>query len=106
MSKSLPTCYAVYYRKMSEKARDLGYGLALHGSLLRDADMIAVPWNDRAASPEELAQAMVEVTGGYLETVITQKPHGRIGRVIQLGSGTYIDLGIMPRQAPGEKGDE
>jgi len=86
---------------MSERARELGYGLALHGSLLRDADMIAVPWNERAVSPEELAAAMVEVTGGYLEPRVTEKPHGRIARVIQLGAHQYIDLSIMPRVGGG-----
>ena len=61
MSKTLPTCYAVYYRKMADRARDLGYAVTLHGSLLRDADMVAIPWTDKAVDPNELAEAMLEV---------------------------------------------
>ena len=97
MSKTLPTCYAVYYRKMADRARDLGYAVTLHGSLLRDADMVAIPWTDKAVDPNELAEAMLEVVGGYLEPLPGRKPHGRIARTIQLGAGHYIDLSIMPR---------
>lgn len=97
MSRSLPVCFAVYYRKMADRARDLGYALTLHGSLLRDADMVAIPWTASAVDPSVLAEELVTVTGGYLETVTVDKPHGRIARTIQLGAGHYIDLSIMPR---------
>ena len=97
MSKALPVCYAVYYRKMADKARDLGYALTLHGSLLRDADMVAIPWSESAVDPETLLSQLVEVTGGYPQETPTEKPHGRKAWVIQLGAHNYIDLSVMPR---------
>lgn len=92
---------------LREKARELGYALAVHGSLKRDIDLIACPWTDDAVAPPVLAEALREVTGGYwswsmkgadftLAGCPGNKPHGRLGWVINLGGGPYIDLSVMP----------
>jgi hypothetical protein len=36
--------YALLYPHLVELVRPLGYALALHGSMNRDFDMVAVPW--------------------------------------------------------------
>ena len=37
------------------RARHMGYAIAVHGSMARDLDLIAVPWVDRPADPHGLA---------------------------------------------------
>ncbi len=94
---------------MAQKARELGYALALHGSLVRDLDLIAVPWTEDAVSAAELVAAMIEACGGFTINDETAdpydytrrnpqpKPHGRRSWKIFLGGSPYIDLSVMPR---------
>jgi len=101
------------------KARELGYALAVHGTLKRDIDLIACPWIEEAAAPDALAQALyelcVELSDGscilrdldpwHLAGCPGHKPHGRLCWTIHFGGGPYIDLAVMPRiiVAPVEK---
>lgn len=88
-------------------AREYGYTLAVHGSLARDIDMVAVPWTEQAADPERLltdlrgaavgifGRARFDPTEGW-----TEKPHGRIARSIHVyceGHFFYFDISVMPR---------
>lgn len=88
-------------------ARRCGYALAVHGSEMRDFDVIAAPWVVEAVPPAELAEAMRESIGGFfLEGVVdgrdfsapAQRPHGRQAWSIRLGGrgDRYIDLSVMP----------
>lgn len=83
-------------------ARERGYAIAVHGSLARDFDFVAVPWTEDACSAEELVEAVVQLTGGFVnehdeDPFPRRKPHGRLAWSIHLGGGPYIDLSIMPR---------
>lgn len=90
---------------LREVARQLGYALAVHGTLKRDIDLIACPWTSHAVSARALAKAIQhkarEIVGcaessrsesrssnpkyfrdglsGFAPTVglIQAKPHGR-----------------------------
>lgn len=94
-------------------ARELGYAIAVHGSLSRDIDLVAVPWTQTAACAQDLAARVFEVArerngdvGFFAKDdmpsleVLTgeKKPHGRRAWSFHLG-GTYIDLSVMPRHA-------
>jgi hypothetical protein len=101
--------YASALGTIKEAARELGYAIAVHGSLIRDLDLVAIPWVDNAESPEMLVAALREVTGGIViedpkayATDYTRHsphplPHGRLGYALHLGGGPYIDLSVMPR---------
>lgn len=86
---------------MREAAFKLGYCLALHGSVRRDLDIIAIPWTEEAASASDLVSAMLEAVQGYCTPHADEpyrKPHGRLVWCIHLGhGGNYIDFGVMPR---------
>lgn len=76
-------------------AREVGYGLGVHGSLERDLDLIAIPWVETAASPQELAD---HIAKGMNARVITAsaKPAGRWACNIQIdGWFKIIDLSVM-----------
>jgi hypothetical protein len=80
-------------------AREHGYALAVHGSLQRDMDLVAVPWTDRAADPEILLLAIEQ---HYAVQRAPQppaaKPHGRVAYSLIVGFGNcVIDLSFMPR---------
>lgn len=86
-------------------ARAHGYALAVHGSLARDIDVVAIPWTAEAVEAEALVAALaaeVERVNGHVyfrgrDPNPTEKPHGRRAWSIHLGGGPYIDLSVMPR---------
>jgi hypothetical protein len=85
------------YPKLAEIAKQHGYALALHGSLQRDLDLIAIPWTAEAVSPTELMSAILaafDLEPTHKEPEL--KPHGRLAWSIPLWWGAYIDLSVMP----------
>ena len=76
----------------------------MHGSLLRDVDLLAAPWTPQAKPARLLKEAIAKLCqalnggkGVYWSNRATRKPHGRVAYVIHFGE-TYIDLSIMPRR--------
>lgn len=100
---SLPNLFAVMLPKLRVAAFKLGYTLALHGSMARDFDLIAVPWIEKAADAEAVAEAILLACDGYVVEQRegrdpTLKPHGRKAWSIHLAGHWYIDLSVMPKQ--------
>lgn len=101
--------FALILPLIRETARKLGYAIALHGSMRRDLDLIAVPWVDDAVAPEVLVQMLIQELGGKCpdmhkfkegDTVGMPmvKPHGRHAYSIQLNDyACWIDLSITSR---------
>lgn len=95
--------YVVYYGILKKVAKKHGYALAVHGTVSRDLDLIAIPWTDKATSTKELINAFVKKLGavGIKRTSgkdkPTKKPHGRIAYSIHIGGGGYIDISVMPK---------
>lgn len=80
---------------MREVARDMGYVIAIHGSVQRDIDLVAIPWTENAADHMELFGAIVARIGGIPDWKGWRtRPHGRMVRAIDM-NGTYVDLSIM-----------
>lgn len=84
-----------------EAARARGYAVAVHGSLKRDIDLIAVPWTNEACSPREVAEsiraAVADVTGAcsFLGEV-GEKPHRRYAyTLVHSGFAGEIDLSVI-----------
>lgn len=105
---ALACVYALILPKLQAVAHEHGYALAVHGSLMRDLDLIAAPWTDDATDHETLALALCAAVGGKIYGAMhdgktakvdfnpVQRPHGRKGWVIHIG-GPYLDVSIMPR---------
>lgn len=92
-------------------ARQHGYALAVHGSLARDIDLVAVPWIESAKDPEALLEnlrgAAMGIFGAARLTEWSEKPHGRRAQSIHVhcdGHFFYFDVSVMPRQ-PAEDAD-
>lgn len=97
--------YVMAYTQLDRIACRYGYALALHGSMTRDLDLIAVPWTQDAEPPDELLQAIkdfiLDRTGtkiAYQLPMPVKKPHGRLAYSFPIGyDGHYLDVSIMPR---------
>lgn len=85
---------------LREVARSCGYAIAVHGSLARDIDLVAIPWRDMEMSPEHLVGDLVRVVeavfGSANVTAPEPKPHGRKAWSIHFCGAHYIDLSVMP----------
>lgn len=99
--KWMPCMYFTLYGILIEIARKHGYALAVHGSLTRDMDLIAVPWIEHVSSHLELLAEIYEsvginkVDGTLPYSSIEIRPHGRIAYTIPTGGGGYVDISIM-----------
>jgi hypothetical protein len=98
-----PAALVLIYRLLLPVARRHGYALALHGSLARDLDVVAVPWVEDAAPAAILVEALRETIDGFIvsdprapEKNPALKPHGRMGWAIHLMEGGYVDLSVIP----------
>lgn len=88
-----------------EAARFQGYAIAVHGSLKRDIDLIAVAWTEAACAPDELVRVVMGAIGGVLGNCLRlgdpkMKPHGRIAyTLVHPGFAGEIDLSVIPPSA-------
>lgn len=85
-------------------ARNQGYAVAVHGSLNRDIDLIAVPWREGAMNADSLVEVICGAVTGAVGSCMkhaewVEKPHGRRARTLLVYVGEnhmQIDLSVMP----------
>lgn len=103
-----PSMYAHRVHELQTICRANGYALALHGSMQRDLDAIAVPWTDKAVPAETLVERICEGMGLRLDLdpvrQVDDKPHGRRVWTLMLMDWGFVDLSVMPllREHTGE----
>lgn len=108
------TAYALLIPSLMSAGREVGYAIAVHGSMDRDLDLVAVPWIDGAVSAERLIMHLMAKVDGRLRngarkkedsddwetahaSVPAEKPHGRRAWSIFVGrDGLYLDISVMP----------
>lgn len=93
---------------MRRAAKEAGYSLAVHGSLNRDIDLVAVPWSEYTVwTPDALVTALCGAARGVTGRCNsrddwTDKPHGRRARLLMVWCGentATLDLSVMPEIA-------
>jgi hypothetical protein len=82
--------------------QDVGYTVAVHGSLNYDLDLVACPWTEDAVDHDTLIKTICDFIGGACSDPGSDKPHGRRAYIITFGGGPHIDLSVMPRHLPQE----
>lgn len=74
-----------------------GYALAVHGSLARDFDIIAVPWRSVVSTEKAVLR---DVESEYAVRIIGKgslKEHGRVAYTLSVGFGQCaVDLSFFP----------
>lgn len=99
--RGFPALYAHVYPIIVDVGREHGYAVALHGSLARDLDVLAVPWveepKDQRTFAEAVTRALEAVAGDDLMLLgpFTGKPHGRVVWTIALYGGAFVDLSVV-----------
>jgi hypothetical protein len=90
-----PSLYSFYFTVIKEIGLKYGYNIVLHGSMNRDLDLIAIPWEETIGDKEQMINDISEAIGG---NILMQnrsvnnidgdrfgtKPHGRITYIINL----------------------
>lgn len=96
--------YAFIYHGLAEVARSHGYALSIHGSMLDDLDLVAIPWVEDAVKPFELYMAIrnhCEVCLNHSEENKHLgpeiKPHGRMAWKLFMDGGSSVDLSVMQK---------
>lgn len=104
--------YVALYPMLLQIAKDHGYTLAVHGSLHRDFDLIAVPWIESASDAVTLMRAIRLKTRTvtqhenadrkwHKDCNPTEKPHGRVAYSLHVTNDGmyrgYLDISVMPR---------
>ncbi len=105
--------YAGLLPRLREKAYQLGWALGVHGSLVTDLDLIAVPWIDAASDARTMVEALASVCEDTSVPAVidattwmavrdpSPKPHGRMAWTISFGGRTYIDLSVVDQRELG-----
>lgn len=110
--KVKPQFYANCFEQLKTIALQFGYNLVIHGSMDRDMDLIAIPWNPQVKPYADMLEAMVHYLGGHimpeseeLRKDFADRHHGRMNFIINLNRGGaqtnhqdpqwYLDISIM-----------
>ena len=89
--------YAALYKDFAELARKHGYALAIHGSLQRDFDVIAIPWVENPSEPINVIKELCSTFAVESVSGPCSKLHGRIAWTIAIGFGeSVLDFSFMP----------
>jgi hypothetical protein len=92
-----PVYAAALYPGLAKICQRHGYALAVHGSLARDLDLVAVPWATVVSTPEAVLEA---ITATYSVSRCgdgDSRPHGRTAYMISVGFGECaLDISFMP----------
>lgn len=92
-----PVYAGALYPDLARIFLDSGYALAIHGSLQRDVDLVAIPWIEK---PESIENILKEIVSKFAIKTIDEpenKQHGRIAYTLSIGFGDCaIDLSFMP----------
>lgn len=80
-------------------AAECGWAIAIHGSLVHDLDLMAMPWVENHTTADELAQRFTDINEPnwrrpYEKSKPGDKPNGRIVYTIFMGD-TYIDMNVI-----------
>jgi hypothetical protein len=93
---SFAPVYAFLYPNLATIARKHGYALAIHGSLQRDMDVIAIPW---IAEPSESIDVVTEICDSFCFKQIGLPDityHGRMRYTLSIYGEAFVDLSFMP----------
>lgn len=88
--------YCALYPKLAELARSHGYALAIHGTMDRDFDLVAIPWRAVVSDHKCLLADIVERFAINVIGEPDRRPHGRIAYTLSIAFGQCaIDLSFL-----------
>ena len=95
-----PVYAAALYPELATIFRSHGYALAVHGSLQRDLDLIAIPWVESPSEPQVVIDEITTTFAIRVVGTVAEKFHGRRAWTVSVGHGECaIDLSFMPEHS-------
>ena len=107
-----PNFYSYCFEELKIIAKRNGYNLVVHGSMNRDLDLIAIPWEDHISDVDDMIKEFAEYLDAEIMPLSEDQrkcfPHGRESRVLNMmrsftpfGNFTedkqyYLDISIIP----------
>ena len=80
---------------------ECGWAIGVHGSVVHDLDLMAMPWQEEHTTADELARRLTDTNEPkfrrpYEKSKPGDKPNGRIVYTVFMGN-TYIDLNVIEK---------
>ena len=99
--KWMPIMYVNYFGLLQQIAVSHGYALCVHGSVVRDFDLIFVPFDVIVSPHEKVLKDIKQKIGNDKSTKeifdkVGHEPHGRTCYTIECGGGGYFDISFTP----------
>ena len=91
-----PIYAACCYPDLAEICRTYGYALAIHGSLARDFDLVAIPWSENTATPQVVVKRIAEAFAVHEIGEPEIKAHGRICYTLSWMGEAFMDFSFTP----------
>lgn len=91
-----PAMYSHRIHEIQQAAHCAGYAIAVHGSLHRDLDVVAIPWVEHALEPTGLMAHFRNIGLTMKPGDPVVKPHGRLAYTIMIGGSLFMDLSVIP----------
>lgn len=97
----MPAMYVAYFGILQQIVNKHGYALCVHGSVVRDFDLVAVPFEDKVSSHTEVLEEIKQMVGLENPEIVNWRmaglePHGRMCYAIECGGGGYFDISFTP----------
>lgn len=88
--------YCAMYVQLTEICRANGYALAVHGSMARDFDLIAVPWIKEPSNPEQVVSLITtQLAVSQIDEPVVME-HSRICYTLAMYGEFFFDFSFMP----------
>lgn len=88
--------YCAMYPSLAEICRSHGYALAVHGTMARDYDIVAIPWGEELSHHDDVIR---DITTKHAVTLIgepTLMRHGRMCYTLALYGEFFFDFSFTP----------
>ena len=100
MRDGKPAFYALMYSALKAAALEGGWALAIHGSVVKDLDLVAIAWTNDSIKIDELLDDFAKIIGQSNEkkakfTGPHYMPAGRIVYTLSIAADIYIDLSVV-----------
>jgi hypothetical protein len=106
-----PSLYAFYYEVIKEIGLKYGYNIVIHGSMNRDLDLIAIPWQEIIGDKMLMLKEIAECIGGHIMEIdgsggntkerheaFKKRFHGRESWMININRGITAKYdGMIPK---------